>query len=61
MASFADLLDESDVEKVRAYVIHRANEDRAAAAAAAAGAPPAGLAPPAGMEMVFFEPAWIAV
>ena len=34
MASFADLLDESDVEKVRAYVIHRANEDRAAAAAA---------------------------
>ena len=35
MASFADLLDENDVEKVRAYVIQRANEDRAAAAAAA--------------------------
>ena len=35
MASFADLLDENDVEKVQAYVIHRANEDRAAAAAAA--------------------------
>ncbi|MFT6435124.1 MAG: mono/diheme cytochrome c family protein [Candidatus Azotimanducaceae bacterium] len=36
MASFADLMDESDVEKVQAYVINRAKEDRAAAAAAAA-------------------------
>ena len=33
MASFADLIDANDVEMVQAYVINRANEDRAAAAA----------------------------
>ena len=36
MASYADLIDENDVEAVQAYVISRAKEDRAAAAAAAA-------------------------
>lgn len=36
MASFADLLDENDIQKVKAYVISRANEDRAAAEAAKA-------------------------
>ncbi|MCZ6675100.1 MAG: c-type cytochrome [Verrucomicrobia bacterium] len=32
MASFADLLDETDIEHIRAYIVSRANEDREAAA-----------------------------
>ena len=31
MASFADLLDEGDVARIEAYVVHRANEDKKAA------------------------------
>ena len=34
MAGFADLIDEADVKRIQAYVVSRANEDRAAAAAA---------------------------
>jgi quinohemoprotein ethanol dehydrogenase len=37
MASFADLVDAADVEKLQAYVIKRANDDRATAAASAGG------------------------
>lgn len=33
MASFADLVDEADVARIQAYVVARANEDKAAAAA----------------------------
>jgi quinohemoprotein ethanol dehydrogenase len=36
MASFADLIDEGDVNRIEAYVIKRANEDREAAEAIAA-------------------------
>ena len=36
MASFADLLTEADAEKVHAYIVHQANEDRAKALAAEA-------------------------
>jgi len=37
MASFADLVDEGDVGRIEAYVVHRANEDKKAAAEAASG------------------------
>jgi cytochrome c553 len=36
MASFSDLIDEGDVNRIEAYVIKRANEDREAAEAIAA-------------------------
>ncbi|MEO2174096.1 MAG: PQQ-dependent dehydrogenase, methanol/ethanol family [bacterium] len=37
MASFADLVDEGDVARIEAYVVHRANEDKKAASEAASG------------------------
>jgi PQQ-dependent dehydrogenase (methanol/ethanol family) len=37
MASFADMVDEADVERIQAYVVYRAIEDKKEAAAIAAG------------------------
>ena len=37
MASFSDLIDAGDTERIHAYVVSRANEDKAAAEATAAG------------------------
>ena len=37
MAGFADLVDEGDVARIEAYVVHRANEDKKAAEEAASG------------------------